>query len=309
MGDQARKLKKTFAYCVFSLEKHDFFVDEAPADEGPRIWVVFDTTAALTISDTDTLIRSYDILDYRIEQPGSLSEQQSQLISQYIPYCFLSYYARKKKRAVAVSHFAQSLDGKIATGIGDSRWIGNEANLEHAHRMRALCDGILIGKNTLRNDRPQLTVRRVEGPNPVRIVIGSRIEDCSSLVKASSDEIILFHKAATNIDEAEVRQILYREEHAFIPCAVVLERLFQEGIYSVLIEGGAKTTSRFLQENLLDILQLHLAPMILGSGRDSFQLPEILKIDAAIGFKKFFFQQVANTFMFVGQPQVERATD
>lgn len=305
-----RNQQDNLLYCVFSPDASgDFFINQAPRGGGPWIWVAFNVTAPLTIGNADTLIRSYDILDYRLEQAGSMPEQQLLLLNQYLPYCFLSHYARLKGRAIAVAHFAQSLDGKIATGIGDSRWIGNEANLEHAHRMRALCDGILIGRNTLKNDRPQLTVRRVEGPNPVRIVIGSRIEDCSSLLKASPDDIILFQKAETDIDKEEVRQILFPEAPAFIPCEGILKKLYEEGINSVLVEGGAKTTSRFLQENLLDILQLHLAPIVLGSGRDSFQLPEIRKIDAAIGFKKFFFQQVANTFMFVGQPQVEPAAE
>ena len=71
----------------------------------------------------------------------------------------------------------------------------------------------------------------------------------------------------------------------------------------MLIEGGARTTSRFLQDGLLDILQLHLAPMLLGSGRDSIQLPEIHRIDHAVGFKHFFYQRIANTYMFVGQLQ------
>jgi len=277
-------------------------VDHFPEEDEAYIWVIFKPESSISIKASDTLFRSFDVLDYRLEQTGRLSEYQLTLLQQYLPYCFLRYFAEQKGRAITVAHFAQSLDGKIATHSGHSRWIGNEANLEHAHRMRALCDGILIGKNTLLKDRPQLTVRRVEGTNPVRIVIGSNITDCSSLLKASPDTVIAFQKEVVPGVPAGIKQLVYRGPEAYIPCKVVLERLFQEGIYGLLVEGGAKTTSRFLNEQMLDLLQLHIAPILMGSGRDGFELPEIRLVDHAVAFKKFFFQPIANTFMFVGQP-------
>ena len=70
-------------------------------------------------------------------------------------------------------HMASSLDGKIALNNGHSKWIGNEENLKHAHRLRAILDGILVGSSTVKNDSPQLTVRHVEGPNPTRLILSN----------------------------------------------------------------------------------------------------------------------------------------
>lgn len=293
--------EKQLRFCAFSIEHPGKqVIDQPPTSEGPWIYVVFDATASMTIGSKDTLIRCSGLLDYQVDQAGALTHQQLEFIQRYLPYCFLGYFADLEKRSITVAHFAQSLDGKIATLEGDSRWIGNEANLEHAHRMRALCDSILIGKNTLKNDHPQLTVRRVEGPNPVRIVVGSSISDCSSLLKASNDAIFIVHKEEVEYDNASIKQILYSGIEKYIPCDYILKQLYEHGIKSVLIEGGAKTTSHFLSQGTLDVLQLHLAPILMGSGRDSFQLPEIRRVDNAIGFRKFFYQKVANTYMFVG---------
>ena len=88
---------------------------------------------------------------------------------------------RRLGRAFAVSHFAQSLDGRIATLAGDSKRIGSPSNLVHAHRMRALSDGVLIGSRTLRRDRPRLTVRHVAGAQPARIVLASSDEGIDAL--------------------------------------------------------------------------------------------------------------------------------
>jgi diaminohydroxyphosphoribosylaminopyrimidine deaminase/5-amino-6-(5-phosphoribosylamino)uracil reductase len=303
LREQAASHPRPLNFCAFSPEDPDvFFVDHYPEDDRSYLWVIFKAETSISLRSEDTLFRSFDLLDYRLEQAGRLPEYQLTLLQQYLPYCFLRYFAEQRGRAITVAHFAQSLDGKIATHSGHSRWIGNEANLEHAHRMRALCDGILIGKNTLLKDRPQLTVRRVEGPNPVRIVIGSCIDDCSSLLKASPEPVIAIQKEPPPGESSGVRQLVYEGAEEFIPCRVVLARLFEQGIHSVLVEGGATTTSRFLNENMLDLLQLHIAPILMGSGRDSFQLPEIRLVDHAVHFKKFFFQPISNTFMFVGQP-------
>ncbi len=72
-----------------------------------------------------------------------------QMIRTYAPYCLASRYAKSWQRAFSVSHFAQPLDGRIATVDGHSQWIGGPGNLTHAHRIRALCDGILIGAKTM----------------------------------------------------------------------------------------------------------------------------------------------------------------
>lgn len=128
-----------------------------------------------TAGEEGTWVKVSHFIQVTPHHGGELSGDAARMLTTYLPYCFLSVYARRWNRAVAVSHFAQSLDGRIATDWGNSKWIGHEDNRTHAHRMRALCQGILIGSGTLKRDTPALTVRRVEGPDPRPIFLGSTV--------------------------------------------------------------------------------------------------------------------------------------
>ena len=92
------------------------------------------------------------------------------LVERFLPL----FDAVAVERPYVVAHMAQSLDGRIALPCGSSQWITGPADLEHTHRLRALCDAVLVGANTVVADDPQLTVRRVPGPNPLRVVLDPR---------------------------------------------------------------------------------------------------------------------------------------
>src|SRR5207248_1150575 len=95
----------------------------------------------------------------------SLPDDIAVQLDLYLPYCV------PHPRGLVVAHIGQSLDSRIATENGESRWITGEADLLHCHRMRALADAVLVGARTVRADDPQLTVRRCAGDNPFRVVI------------------------------------------------------------------------------------------------------------------------------------------
>ena len=118
----------------------------------------------------------------RVVGAGRVPEALVSFVCLYGVVALAPVLARRLGRAVAISHFAQSLDGRIATDEGDSRWIGDMDNRVHAHRMRALCGAILVGAETLRRDRPRLNVRHVEGRDPVRVVLGATAEEAEVLV-------------------------------------------------------------------------------------------------------------------------------
>ncbi len=233
---------------------------------------------------------------------AALPQEVRQLIQLYAPYCFAAMHARRWQRAFAVSHFAQSLDGRIATLTGDSKWIGCAENLVHAHRMRALCDGILIGVNTLKRDTPQLTVRLVRGANPRRIVVGSSVAEIDCLMRASSDPVMVIG-AHTLPPDGRIRTVTLQHDNGFVSSSLILRTLYQQGISSVYIEGGAITTSRFLREEAIDVVQLHIAPMILGSGVATFSMPHIDQITESIRFASHRFVPVEDHVMFVGEMQ------
>ncbi len=216
----------------------------------------------------------------------------------YLPYCFAPLIAKIRKRPFVVSHFAQSLDGHIATKGGDSKWIGNKENLIHAHRMRALCDAVLIGRKTLVHDRPQLTVRHVKGDNPARVILGATLEDLEYLEDDRAAPIYLVGDFSCEKEHITVLPLPKSSLESNL--LFILEKLYEEGIYSVYLEGGAQTTSQFLQEELIDTLQLHISPLILGSGIPSFSLAEITQISQGIDFSSHCYESIGNAIMFIG---------
>lgn len=258
-----------------------------------------------TVSNNQSLFLLKDKIHVDCQQPGSLSREEQDFLIDYLPYCFLPLLAKQKKRAISVAHFAQTLDGKIATPTGESKWIGNQENLIHAHRMRALCCSILVGKNTVLEDKPSLTVRHVQGKNPKRVVISSSPCDMSSLLCEDAEKVLVFGKT----DQPDVTGLDYNKlasQNGHINCTTILEALFQKGIYTVYIEGGAITTSNFLNDRAVDILQLHLAPMLFGSGQSAIQLPAIDKVNGAVQFNRFRYQSVGDAIMFVGELNTKR---
>ncbi len=239
----------------------------------------------------------------RCLDPVWLKEEEIALFRVYLPFCLLSPLAIRAGRCLGVAHFAQSLDGRISTLKGHSKWIGNQANLVHAHRMRALCEGILVGKQTLLTDRPRLTVRHVAGRAPRRIIIGSGITEVECLREASREPVWIFSNQAEAEPHADgVRRFSDTGQPGPVSCAFVMRTLYEEGIHSVLIEGGPHTSSRFLKAGLLDVIQLHIAPMLLGSGRSAFVLPEIDQIDEAVAFDAVEFYKMDEAYMFSGEP-------
>jgi diaminohydroxyphosphoribosylaminopyrimidine deaminase/5-amino-6-(5-phosphoribosylamino)uracil reductase len=208
-------------------------------------------------------------------------------------------HARRLGRAFAVSHFAQSLDGRIATPAGDSKRIGSPSNLVHAHRMRALSGGIVIGSRTLRRDRPRLTVRYVEGRQPARIVLASSSEGLGGLARIEGGEVFLVGANGAAAPPG-VTVVPLHSANGSIPTSEILRELFRRGIRSVYIEGGALTTSRFLREGNIDVLQVHISPLILGSGLSSFRLPPVADVASSLRLSDHAFTPVDDGMMIVG---------
>lgn len=230
---------------------------------------------------------------------GDLPPAAAAMLELDLPYCLAPLHARRIGRAFSVSHFAQSLDGRIATRVGDARWIGCDENRLHAHRMRALCDGILIGAHTLRIDRPALTVRHAEGEDPVRIVVGDA-GDVACLEQAGPGAIVLIG-ADDGPSSAQVEHVVLPRVDGRISTSAILEALYRAGILSVYIEGGATTTTTFLAEGNIDVLQLHISPLIIGPGVNSFTRPSIHAVRDSVRFAPHVYRSIGDGMMFVGR--------
>jgi riboflavin-specific deaminase-like protein len=214
----------------------------------------------------------------------------------YVPYLLLRKSAQVQNKSITIGHLAMSLDGRIATSSGNSQWIGNQANLIHSHRMRALSDAILVGGNTFLRDQPQLNVRHVEGENPVKIIMGDGQYDFS---RYDCDDCTIWVNSLHPENGADNRLYVERNESGF-NCNQLLTKLYQRGIQMVFIEGGGVTLSGFIQSRALDILQLHYAPILMGSGVDGLSLAEIERVDEALTFSYSDFEHMDEEWMFTG---------
>ena len=186
---------------------------------------------------------------------------------------------------VVVAQIGQSLDGRVATETGHSHYINGPAGLAHLHRLRALVDAVVIGVGTALADDPQLTVRRVAGPQPARVVIDARgrlSAGAKMLTKDGVRRLVVTGAGAKPPLPSDIEIIGVPKTDGQIAPAAILSALAERGLRRVLIEGGADTVSRFLAAKCLDRLHIMVAPIILGSGRASFSLPPIARVDEAL---------------------------
>ena len=190
----------------------------------------------------------------------------------------------------AIGQIGQSLDGRICTESGDSHYVNGEAALTHLHRLRALVDCVLVGVGTAIADAPQLTVRRVPGRDPVRVVLdpAGRAALDRSPFAAGPDQPetwhLVGHDAIAGLATAapHVRRLPVATNTAGVEPLSVLDLLAAEGCGRVLVEGGATTLSRFVAAGALDRLHVLVAPLLIGSGRAGLSLPPVARLREAL---------------------------
>lgn len=186
---------------------------------------------------------------------------------------------------VVIGQIGQSLDGRIATASGHSKYINGPAGLEHLHRLRSLVDAVVIGVGTALADDPQLTVRRVAGPHPARVVLDPKGRLAASAKVFTGDgvrRLLVIAEGTRCALPAKVEVVALPAAGGNISPNAILAALAERGLRRVLIEGGADTVSRFLAAGCLDRLHVMVAPIIIGSGRPSFILPPVERADQAL---------------------------
>lgn len=187
-----------------------------------------------------------------------------------------------------VGRLAQTLDGRIATASGSSRWIGGPGDIVHTHRLRALCHAVVVGAGTVRHDDPRLTTREVTGPHPVRVVIDTdrRLTADFGVFRDGRPTLLACADDAPGGDRHGSAQVLRvpRAATGGIAPAALLRALAARGLTRIFVEGGGVTVSRFLAAGCLDRLHVTIAPVLLGSGIPAFTLPEVPRIADGLRF-------------------------
>jgi riboflavin-specific deaminase-like protein len=203
----------------------------------------------------------------------SANDPRTELLNHYLPIC-----SATSSRPMTIGHLGQSLDGFIATPSGDSQFVTGDDNIVHLHRMRALSDAVVVGAGTVAFDNPQLTVRHVPGTNPLRVVFdpGRGLGDTYRVFTDDSGPTLyicsrsLVGPGETRLGTASIVGVDCDDASGGVVEALRLLRA--RGCSRVFVEGGGVTVSAFLQANLLDRLQIAIAPVIIGEGRPAIRL-------------------------------------
>jgi len=179
-----------------------------------------------------------------------------------------------KSNPYVILSAAISIDGKISTRVGDSKLSSKEDSIR-LHKLRSKVDAILIGKNTLLQDDPLLTVRYTKGKNPIRIILDSKgtISANSRIIKTSNKipTIIAVSKKISKINLLKLKklpiEIIIAGENS-VNLKLLMKKLSSKKIKTILVEGGGTVNWEFIKNDLFNELIVTLSPFLIG-GNDS----------------------------------------
>lgn len=181
--------------------------------------------------------------------------------------------ARRTGASFVIGQLGLSLDGRIATTTGDSKYINGQDALRHLHRIRALVDAVVIGAGTALDDDPRLDVRHCSGRSPARVIIdpNGRVLPDAKVWRDDGCRRVVFGGHPDLPDAVERISV----PAGAIPVESITSALGDIGLHRLLIEGGADTLRRFMVARQIGYLHLLFGRVIIGSGKAGIDLPAI----------------------------------
>jgi diaminohydroxyphosphoribosylaminopyrimidine deaminase/5-amino-6-(5-phosphoribosylamino)uracil reductase len=240
----------------------------------------------------------------------------------HVEYGFLQDELRKQnevffkwiehKKPFIVLKAAMTLDGKIATATGQSKWITNETSRAYGYKLRDIYDGIMVGINTVIEDNPMLTARVDGGKNPIRIVVDSslKIDINANLVQDKSAKTIIATTDKADKDKILKLQaqdvdviVVDKDENDKVDIEKLLNILGQQNICSILVEGGATLSGSFVAKKLVDKVYFFIAPKIVGGKEAKTPVAGtgILNLQEALALKDIQIEKLEEDILIIGR--------
>lgn len=240
----------------------------------------------------------------------------------HVEYGFLQDELRKQnevffkwiehKKPFIVLKAAMTLDGKIATATGQSKWITNETSRAYGYKLRDIYDGIMVGINTVIEDNPMLTARVDGGKNPIRIVVDSslKIDINANVVQDKSAKTIIATTDKANKDKILKLQaqdvdviVVDKDENDKVDIEKLLDILGQQNICSILVEGGATLSGSFVAKKLVDKVYFFIAPKIIGGKEAKTPVAGtgILNLQEALSLKDIQIEKLEEDVLIIGR--------
>lgn len=240
----------------------------------------------------------------------------------HVEYGFLQDELRKQnevffkwiehKKPFIVLKAAMTLDGKIATATGQSKWITNETSRAYGYKLRDIYDGIMVGINTVIEDNPMLTARVDGGKNPIRIVVDSslKIDINANVVQDKSAKTIIATTDKADKDKILKLQaqdvdviVVDKDENDKVDIEKLLDILGQQNICSILVEGGATLSGSFVAKKLVDKVYFFIAPKIIGGKEAKTPVAGtgILNLQEALALKDIQIEKLEEDILIIGR--------
>ena len=256
----------------------------------------------IAMNDPNPLVDGFRELKFRglKTKIGILEKEAKKLNEAY------SKYMRTKKPFV-IMKVAMSLDGKIATATGDSKYITSKEARTYVHQIRTEVDAVMVGLNTVIRDNPELTPRLVAGKDPMKIVVDSRLKipkGCNLMKDPSKLIIATTAKAPKNeikkLQQMGVNVVVAKSVRDMVDLHDLVKQLGKHEITSVMIEGGSQLNSSALNAGIVDKALIFTAPKLIGNGVGAIGNLGITKIGKAIKLKNPVTRKIGSDLLIEG---------
>ncbi|MBI4440121.1 bifunctional diaminohydroxyphosphoribosylaminopyrimidine deaminase/5-amino-6-(5-phosphoribosylamino)uracil reductase RibD [Candidatus Woesearchaeota archaeon] len=254
------------------------------------------------MKDPNPLVDGFRILKSRgiKTRIGVLEEEARRMNEVYVKY------ARTKKPFVILK-VAASLDGKIATSTGKSKYITGEDSRKYVHKLRSEVDAVMIGINTLIADDPLLDSRLVKGKDPIKIIVDSKLRmPLKARIMKAPEKIIVAttvkapKSKVKQLQQKGVKIIATPPKAGSVDLEALMKELGNHEITSVLIEGGNRINSSALKEKVVDKILIFTAPRLIGKGLDAFGDLGIKNLDRTINLKNISTKKIGKDILVEG---------